>query len=50
MEMVVYGNLEQAKRGGIPGTVGLVQAYLNVLFATPYQGHEVGLLFLRLNH
>jgi nuclear pore complex protein Nup93 len=30
MEAVIQSNLQQAQRGGIPGTMSLVEAYLNV--------------------
>lgn len=41
MQMIVYGSLEQAKRGGVPGVTNLVNAYLNVKFPQPYVGYEV---------
>ena len=30
MEKVIEANLARAKRGGIPGTLSLIEAYLNV--------------------
>lgn len=30
MEGVIEGNLQQAERGGIPGTMSLIEAFLNV--------------------
>lgn len=41
MEKVVYGNLAEAKRGGVPGVLALVQAYLNVRMPVPFDGYLV---------
>ncbi len=35
MELLVRDNLEKARRGGVPGTIATVQAYLNVKLSTP---------------
>jgi hypothetical protein len=30
MESVIQNNLQEAQRGGVPGTASLIEAYLNV--------------------
>jgi hypothetical protein len=30
MESVIQNNLQEAQRGGVPGTMSLIEAYLNV--------------------
>ncbi len=37
----VYGNLQQAERGGKPGTFHLVRGFLNVKLPSPPPGLEV---------
>uniref|UniRef100_A0A915IQH1 Nuclear pore protein n=1 Tax=Romanomermis culicivorax TaxID=13658 RepID=A0A915IQH1_ROMCU len=43
LQMVVYGNLEQGKLGGVPGMLNLVTAYLNIKLPLGYSGQEDGL-------
>jgi len=33
VEIKVHSNLQQAQRGGIPGTYSLVRSYLNILLS-----------------
>lgn len=42
VEMKVHSNLQQAQRGGIPGTYNLVRSFLNIVEpAKSYRGLEV---------
>ena len=42
VEIKVHSNLQQAQRGGIPGTYNLVRSYLNILLsAAPSPEFEV---------
>lgn len=34
VEIKVHSNLQQAQRGGIPGTYSLVRSYLNILLSS----------------
>lgn len=39
----ISGNLQQAQRGGVPGTYNLVRSYLNIRQATLPRGLEVNI-------
>jgi len=42
VEIKVHSNLQQAQRGGIPGTYSLVRSYFNILMSsTPTPEFEV---------
>jgi hypothetical protein len=45
METVIDGNREQARRGGVPGNIALVQAFLNVRFPNSVARFEVCIVF-----
>ncbi|XP_076352512.1 nuclear pore complex protein Nup93-like [Tachypleus tridentatus] len=44
IQAIVYGNLQQAQLGGIPGTYSLVRSFLNIRIPTNTQGLEDGLV------
>lgn len=41
METVIQSNLQEAQRGGVPGTLSLIEAYLNVRLDGRF-AYEVG--------
>lgn len=40
METVVENNLSSARRGGVPGTMSLIEAYLNVTLTHHYSPQD----------
>jgi len=50
VEIKVHSNLQQAQRGGVPGTHSLVRSYLNILLSSsPSPEFEVH-SFLSMTH